>query len=512
MSDSSGVLIGLDVGTTNTKAVVFRPERGDVSAVAARPTPYTPETGPTREIEPEALWATVAACLREVVAVTSGPIQAVGVASMAEAGVPLDAAGRPLYRIIPWYDPRTEPQLRRTLAEVGAERLFRVTGQASRHVYSLYKLQWLRENQPGAFRALRRWLSVADYVVWRLTGAAATDPSLASRTMLFDQRRRAWSAEQLDLAGVATEQLPVVLPSGATAGRVTEPAAQATGLPVGVPVAVGGHDHLCGAVAAGGIAPGQVVDSIGTAESVVVPVGGYRDDVRLGQGRICSYAHVVPGLFVIQGGMALSGGALAWLAERLYPGAPDPITGALAAAEVVPPGSDGLLFYPYLGGNGAPVGDENVAAGFIGLRSQHEPGHLVRALLEGVAFGIRDTLDVIGDVVGEVAPPIRVVGGGARSPLWLQIRADVLGLPVEAVEVPEAVAVGAALLAGVGAGVFADAGEAAAAVKREAARFAPDARARPLYEQLYREGYRVLYPALKPIFATLNELRSSGGG
>ncbi len=497
------VLVGLDVGTTNTKAVAFDPATGHVVAVASRPTPYQDVGRGEREIDPTELWDGVAACLGEVMAAAPGPALAVGIASMAEAGVPLGVDGRPLSRIIPWYDPRTEPQLRWVLSHRDPLRLFQLTGMAHRNVYTLYKILWLREHAPDVVRALDRWLSVADFVGWQLTEVAATDPTLASRTMFYDQRARGWSAEMLDLAGLREDQLPRLAPSGAVIGVVTPEAARATGLPVGVPVGIGGHDHLCGALAVGAVRPGQVVDSMGTAESLVFPTAEYRGDDLFRRCRICCYAHVVPGQFVIQAGMPLSGGGLAWIASRLFADAGDPVAAALAAADRAPLGSDGLLYFPYLGGNGSPVGDENVTGAFIGLKATQERGHLVRAVLEGIAQGIRNALEVTESVAGRPSEPIRVFGGGSRSTLWLQIRADVLNRPILGVEVPEAVALGAALLAGVGAGVYPDAAAAAASVDRLTTAYDPDPDRAARYDRRYRQSYLRLYPSLAPVFASL---------
>jgi len=504
MKAREGYLIGLDIGTTNTKAVAFDPARRRVVAVSAHPTPYS-TGGDDRpsEIDPEALWLGVTRVLREVTAASAGPAAAVGIASMAEAGVPLDERGRPLYRIIPWYDVRTEPQLQRVLREHDPIRLFRITGQAPRHVYTLYKILWLREHAPDVFRSLHRWLSISDYVAWRLAGVAATDYSLASRTMFFDQRTRSWSAEMLAIAGLRADQLPEARPAGTIVGTVTAEAAAATGLPAGLPVAIGGHDHLCGAVGAGAIEPGQVVDSIGTAEGMVIPTTAYRDDDLFRQKRICIYAHVLADQYIVQAGMALSGGALSWIADRLFADAPDPVAAALTAAATAPAGAERLLYFPYLGGNGSPVGDENVAGAFIGLRALHERSHLVRAVLEGVAFAVRHSLEVVEQVIGRVPDPIRVIGGGGRSPLWLQIRADVLGRVLLGVEVPEAVALGAALLAGVGAGVFPDVPTAAAAVDRAVTAYEPDPTRHALYDRRFHDSYLQLYPALAPIFTAL---------
>jgi xylulokinase len=497
------VLIGLDVGTTNTKAVAFDPTSGEVIAVASRPTSYVRLANADEEMDPEALWGNVVACLREVTERVRQPARAVGVASMGEAGVPIGTNGQPLDRIIPWYDQRSEPQLDWVHQRIRPERLFEISGQATRCVYGMYKLLWLREHRPETFRAMRRWLSISDYVAWRLTGAAGTDYTLASRTQLFDQRARQWSPELLELVGIRAEQLPPIYPSGAPVGRVTGSAAVATGLPADIPVGIGGHDHICGSLAVGAISPGAVVDSIGTAESVVIPVRDFTNEAHLLAGRLSCFAHVVPGLYVIQGGLARGGGALEWLGHLLFAGEPDPVAVALAAAAEAPVGARQLLYFPYLGGNGAPIGDEHVSGSFVGLQPYHDRGQLVRALLEGVAYAIRATLEVIGDPARDGWPAVRAFGGGSRSPLWLQIRADVLGHPVEGIEVPEAVALGAALLAGVGAGVYSSAGQAAAAPRCPTTRYEPDAARHARYDRIYQEGYRRLYPGLKSIFAAL---------
>jgi xylulokinase len=502
-------LVGLDVGTTNTKAIALDPTTGRIIAVTSQPTPYVEVGNGAREIDPEQLWLAVVSCLNELGERAGGAVLAIGIASMAEAGIPLDAADRPLYRLIPWYDPRTEPQLRNTVARVGAEHLFEVTGMATRHVYSLFKLLWLREHEPSAYRRLRRWLCVSDYVAWRLTGEAATDLSLAARTMLFDQRSGAWSAELLGLVDLTAAQLPRVAPSGTTIGRITAAAAAETGLTVGAAVGIGGHDHLCGALASGVVEPGGVADSLGTAESLVIPVATYHGDDRLRRGRMCCYPYVAPGRFVVQAGMAMSGGGLDWLAHRLFSEAGDPVAAALAAASDVPIGSHGLFYFPYLGGNGSPIGDENVTASFIGLRPTHERGHLVRALLEGIAYGIRDSLQVATEIAQLPEGPIVAFGGGSRSATWLQIRADVIGRPIVAGEVPEAVAVGAALLAGTGAGIFADTADAVARIDRPSVLYEPRSAERDWYDEAYHAVYREIYPALQPVFARMSELAAA---
>ena len=514
MATCSGYLLGVDVGTTSTKAVVYEPAAGRVVAVASRPTAVRHPRPEWSEFDPAEIWRGIVESIREVTAGRAAGVRAVGVASMAEAGVPVDRAGRCLYPIIAWHDPRTEPQASRWVERPGPRRVFEITGQTIQAKFSVNKLLWLREHAPEAFRSIHRWLCVEDFALWKLAGVYATDHSIASRTLAFDQRRLRWSEEMLGLAGLPADLFPSAYPSGTTVGQVTPEAAAETGLPTGAAVVTGGHDHLCGSLAAGVVGPGTLLDSMGTAEGGLLLADRYDPDERLLRSGYCHYAHVIPGQYVILFGLTASGGMLEWLVRQLWPEAGESAVGrdrafaaALAAAEGVPPGSSGVFWLPHLSGIGSPWEDERSKAGVVGLTPAHGRGHLVRALLEGLSYWLRENLDALGEIVavprdGEII----AIGGGTRAALWMRIKADVTGRAVRVVEVPEAAALGAALLAGVGVGTYRSAEEAAASVVRPSTTYEPDPARRVAYDRCYRSVYRELYPALRSVNQRIHEL------
>ena len=509
---------GVDIGTTNTKALVYDPAVGRVVAVASRPTiACHPRPGWT-EFSADEVWRGVVECLREVTSGRRESIAGVAVASMAEAGVPLDSAGRVLYPIIAWHDPRTQPQVDRWRDWVGERRIFAITGQPLQAKFSVNKLLWLRENEPNVSAATRKWLCLEDYINWKLSGEYGISESLASRTMLFDQREKAWSAELLDRAELSADLLSTPHPSGTPIGRVTARAAEETGLPVGAIVATGGHDHLCGSLAAGVTGTGALLDSMGTAEGCVLVANEYAPDERLLRGAYCTYAHVIPGRYVVIFGLNVCGGALDWLVGQLWPeAAASPaarskaFAEALAAAEFVPPGSDGLFCLPHFAGASSPWGDEAGKAAFVGLTTTHSRGHLVRALLEGLSYWLRENLDVLSRIVAiPQGREATAIGGGTRARLLIQTKADVTNRTIRVPDVPEATALGAALLAGLGAGAFASADEAAASVRRPTIVFEPDAERAEKYRRYY-EIYHEIYPALRAVDERIHNAFWSGG-
>ncbi|MCX7671279.1 MAG: FGGY family carbohydrate kinase, partial [Anaerolineae bacterium] len=268
------LLVGLDIGTTTLKAAAYDPEAGRLVALASRPTP-TDHPAPGRsEHDPQALWTAVCACLREVAAATAArPLAGLAIASLAEAGVMLDAAGRPLAPIIAWYDRRSEPQAEWLEQQISEAELHAITGQRAGASFGVCKWLWMREHWPAAAGQMATWLPVPNYILWRLTGERSIDLSQASRMLALDQRRLDWSERILDAVGLRRDQLPRPQPGGTVIGAVTPAAAAETGLPAGMPCALGGHDHLCAAFAAGAYRPGVVADSSGTAQAVscVVP-------------------------------------------------------------------------------------------------------------------------------------------------------------------------------------------------------------------------------------------------
>jgi xylulokinase len=505
------LVAGVDVGTTNTKALLYDLGRGRVVAVASRPT-ITHHPLPVRsEFDAEELWQGAAACMREVMARcdTPGAVAGIAVASMAEAGVPLDPAGRPVSPVIAWYDERTSPQRDRWEATVGPARSYALSGQMMRHTFGAHKLVWLREHEPEAFARIACWIGVADWIAYRLCGVLATDYTLAARTLLFEPGAARWSDDLLAYAGLSRSLLPPALPSGTRLGGVTAAAAAATGLPTGIAVVTGGHDHLCGALAAGVVEPGTVLDSTGTAESLVLVRPSFAPDEETRVAGMASYHHVVPGKYVLLGGLTQSGGLVRWVAEQLWtpPGEEGTAragadTAALfARAAALPRGAEGVVCLPYLLGTGMPHPDPRARAAFVGLRPHHTHAHLLRAALEALGQWLAEGLTTMERLSGtpSLAHDVVAIGGATAMPLWMQIKADTTGRPIRVPELHEAVALGAALLAALGSGLVATAAAACATVRVPTTIYQPDAAAHAFYAGTPREVYRRLYPALREI-------------
>jgi xylulokinase len=491
------LLLGIDVGTTNCKAVVFDP-RGRQLGLGRVPTPCAYPQPNWAEFDAEALWQASAAAVRQALAaIDARRVRAVAVASMGESGVLVDADGQPLCPLIAWYDNRTLTQHRWWLEQVGAAPTFGISGLAPDPIFGVYKLMWLRDNAAEAYAAAQRWLHVADWIAFRLCGVQATDFSLATRTMLLDIRRRAWSDELIGRAGIRASLLPEPLASGTALGGVTRQAADVTGLYPGTLVATGGHDHVCGAFASGIIEAGSCLDSMGTAEAVFLPLDAPLLSDEAARSGLAYGVHVARGRFYALDGLWSGGGALEWALRLLAgpgEGAPD-FERMQQAAAVVPPGSLGVYFLPRLTGGG-----QGAFAGLTGAAGQ---GALARAVFEGLAYEWRAYLEAMEQALGLRATSIGAIGGGTRSPLWMQIKADVLGRPIQVLEAEESVALGAALLAGLAAGAYASEQEATAASRRIGWVVEPDAARALFYEHRYREGYQPFAQALGALHARL---------
>jgi xylulokinase len=497
---NDALLLGIDVGTTNCKALVFD-AAGVQRAAASAPTPVSQPRPGWAEYDPEALWQTVVAVVRQALGQVD-PVRVLGVAvaSMAEAGLLVGAAGQPLHPVIAWYDSRSDPQYRRWLAEFGEERFRPVAGNRPNPVFGVFKLQWLRDHAPEAYTAAARWLHVADYIAFRLCGVQATDYSLATRTMLFDLPRLRWSPELIEAAGLRADLLPQAVAAGTWLGGITPAAAAATGLPARVAVGCGGHDHICGALAAGAYQEGVGLDSMGTAEPAFLSL----DSLRLGDAgntAHCSFsAHVARGKYCAIKGVRSSGAAVAWAGRLLDLGTDQAANyqRMQAAAAQAPPGSRGVFFLARL----APID----RGAFVGLSAQAGPAELARAVYEGLAYEWRAYLEAIEQVTHSRATTIKLIGGGAQTALWVQIKADVLGRPLHVLDLKESTALGAALLAGQAAGMFRDEAEALAALRHAERVVAPDQHSAALYDRCYREVYQRIAPALAEAHRAIADL------
>jgi len=502
------LLLGLDIGTTSIKAQLYDAEIGRIADIASRPTPVEHPTPERSQHDPETLWQTVASCVREVAPGRS--IAGIGVSCFAEAGLPVDAAGSPLYPIIAWYDRRTEPQTAWWEARLSADELHAITGQRVSPSFGVNKWLWIRRNEPAVVARTAKWLSVSDYVLWHLTGEYATDYTMASRTLLLDQRKLGWSQEMLALAGLDARQLPDVLSSGTSIGTVTCQAAAVTGLRVGTPCVLGGHDHLCAALAAGGARSGTVIDSSGTAQALMVVLPAFHTSPWIADHGYACYAHVVPGQYVLKGGLKAMGGAIEWLTRQLA--GPDVGAGRLPYAELEEAAKVGVgrrvgpLWLPHLIGSGTPESDRHSRAALLGVQIEHDRGDLFRGLLESLAFWMRHNLEDMASLTGEPARDVTLLGGTTRLTLLTQMKADVLNLPVSISNVPQAAATGAALLAGLGTGLFATPEAALDSLRYDHTVITPNAEWAEWYGHLYEEVYRRLYSSVRDVHHSLERI------
>jgi xylulokinase len=371
------------------------------------------------------------------------------------------------------------------------------------------KIVWMRRHEPDLYARIRRILLPKDYARYRLTGECASDVADASGTSLFDVRRRTWSPQMVEALEVPPAWLPRVVESPVITGTVSAEAAGQCGLEAGTPVVGGAGDQAAHAVGTGIVRPGLVSATIGTSGVVFAHLDTAQVDPL---GRLHTFCHAVPFRWHVMGVMLSAGGSLRWLRDSLkseawYRGAADPYDAMSAEAAAVPPGSEGLIFLPYLAGERTPHADPYARGAFVGLNLRHRRGHLIRAVLEGVAMGLRDSLEIVRSM-GSPVTEIRASGGGARSALWRQILADVFQTEVVTVTVEEGAAYGAALLAGAGCGVFASVESACEATISTGERIVPDAERTRVYAETY-EVYRNLYPAIRASMHTLSALAIS---
>jgi xylulokinase len=490
--------LGLDVSTTATKAVLVD-ERGNVLGVGS--SAYGLETPRPRwaEQDPD-LWCraaqeSIAQALEEA-GLEGVAIGGIGLTGQMHGLVLVDESGRPLRPAILWNDQRAAAQCDEMRERLGLERLVRITGNDAFPGFTAPKLLWVRRHEPEIYARIHRVLLPKDYLRFFLTGGYATDRAGAGGTLLLDLESRDWSPELLAAFDIPPEWLPPTHEGTATTGVVSAQAAQITGLAAGTPVVGGGGDQAAQAVGVGAVASGGVALTLGTSGVVFAASERPLFEAR---GRLHAFPHAVPGRWHVMGVMLSAAGSLAWYRDTLATDTEYEVL--MEGAAAVEPGSEGLTFLPYLSGERTPHAAPFARAAFVGLTLRHGRDHMTRAVLEGVAFGLRDNLALMGSVGLDAPSEVRVSGGGARSPVWRQILADVLGVELVSTQTVEGAAFGAALLAGVGAGAWSSVDEACAACVRtgEATRSRPEVTA--AYAPIY-ERFRALYPALEPHFST----------
>ncbi len=502
-------LLGIDVGTGGTRALVIDETGAIIASATSEHVPFaSPQTG-WAEQDPADWWRAAREAIAQVLGqpgMSSDSIAAVGFSGQMHGSTLLDGKGDVVRPALLWCDQRTDAQCREITETIGQARLIELTLNPALTGFTLPKLLWVREKEPSLWDRVQSVLLPKDYVRYRLTGAKATDVADASGTLLLDVSKRAWSDTMLRELDLDPSLLPEVYESPEITSSVSREGAEATGLKVGTPVVAGGGDQAAGAVGMGIVRPGAVSATIGT--SGVVFAATDRPALERG-GRVHTFCHAVPGRWHVMGVTLSAGQSLRWFRDRFgvqgtVPNGttsvplgtvPDPYDLLTEEAARVPAGSDGVLWAPYLMGERTPHLDPHARAALVGLAGSHSRGHIVRAILEGVAFSLKDTFTLFEEMQVPVGT-VRLGGGGARSPLWRQIQADVYGYPVETVEAEEGAAYGAALLAGVGAGVWKTVDAACDSVVRVASRTAPNSENRATLARQY-ERFRALYPALR---------------
>ncbi len=493
------VLIGSDIGTSSAKTVAVD-TAGRVLAVAAQEYAVdTPRPG-WAEQSPELWMQAVVNTMRRAVTlagVAPESVQAIGLSGQMHGTVCLGARGDALRPAIIWADQRAAAQVADVYRRIGRVQLAAWTANPLATGFMLATWLWLREHEPQTEQATAYFLLPKDYVRYRLTGEIGTELSDAASTLLFDTAGRRWSAPLLDALGLDAGRLPPVHPSVAVAGGLCAEMAAVTGLLPGTPVIQGGSDQALQALGHGVIAPGVMSSTIGTGGQVFAPTAHPAADPDL---RLHCFCHVLPDMWHFESAMLAAGLSLKWLRDTLLP---EMTYQDLAdAAQTVPPGAEGLFFLPYLAGERTPHMDPQARGGFVGLTLRHTRAALARAVMEGVVFGMRQGIDLMR-ALGVRAERIVASGGAAQHPLWLQLQADCFAVPIYRTATVEAAATGAALLAGVGVGLYADAAEAV----RRAVRWLPDA-VEPIPANVARYAallpvFSQLYPALRPFFHAL---------
>ena len=487
-------LLAIDAGTTHCKAGLFD-EEGSALALATRPTP-TQRSAEGYAYDPEALWQQVVRAIQDVLQQHPATVTGIGVSSMAETGLLLDDTGVARTEFIPWFDRRTVPQADRLRRLCDVQERFYITGMRPSYKSAVAKLLWLQE-QDAELLMGATWLSVADYLAFRLTGTRATDYSLAGRTYGYDIDSKAWDEEWLEAIGLSANLFPEVVPSGTVIGRVPPETAAATGLSPGASVVIGGHDHVCAAFAAGAIRSHTIFDSMGTAETLM---GGLTQRELRGndyESGLMFGCHTARHRFYWMGGLSTSGGSIEWLRAILGdpPLSYDALQQMLDGPAQEP--SD-ILYFPYLAGSGSPHSDEQVRGAFVGLSSEHSRADLLQAVLEGTAYEMEWIRRTAAETTGSEAERIMVAGGGTRNRRWLQIKADVSGRPLTVLDNTEATLQGAALLAGLGSGLYNAEQEALALPSLgQGEVIEPDLQRHEQYRHLFETGYCPLQAPLR---------------
>jgi xylulokinase len=495
------LLLGVDISTTGAKALLID-QNGEVIASATTPLTLQTPRPLWSEQNPEEWWQGIKKSIQEVLAGRASAaesIAAIGLTGQMHGLVMLDETGQVLRPAILWNDQRTAAQCDQIRERIGQQRLIRISGNDALTGFTAPKILWVQEHEPEVFAQTRHVLLPKDFIRYRLTGEFAMDKAGGSGTILFDLQARTWSEELLEELDLPREWFPPTFEGPEISGQISRLAAEATGLKAGTPVVGGAGDQAAGATGVGAVEPGIIALTLGTSGVVFAPTESALIEP---EGRLHAFCHSSPGRWHFMGVMLSAAGSLQWYRDTI---APKMSFDALVdEAGQIPPGSEGLIFLPYLTGERTPYPDPYARGAWIGLTIRHERAHMTRAVLEGVAFGLKDSFELIRAAGLGVISQVRISGGGAKSQLWQQILADSLGVELVTVNTTEGAAFGTALLAGVGAGIYSSVPEACQQMISLTGSTPPSGDL-AAYQDFYPQ-YKALYPALADQFRAIAEI------
>lgn len=509
-------LMGIDLGSTSLKVVIYDLQ-GNAVSIASRPTerhnPY-PDHPDWAIWLPEQIWGGVCESLKEAVGRIGDPeaIKGIAVTGMGMDGVPIDKDGNWLYPFISWHCPRTESQHRWWIEHIGPERQFEIGGNQIWVFNTALRLLWMAEHEPDILEKTEKWLLIEDFINFMLCGKYGTDHSMASTTLLFDQRKRVWSDELIRKSGIDRRLLCDPRPSGTPLGQVTAKAAKTTGLAEGTPVVLGGHDYCCGTLPVGAFEPGVVLDVTGTWEIVVTALSEpvLRPEVR--QMGIPVHSHVASSDLWSIMAAAVAADMLEWFRgqfgseKKLTDGEDaDAWSDLMRLAETSPPGANGVMFLPHMSGSHCPVVDHQSMGAFVGLRNIATKGDMLRAIIEGLNYQFMQIVNGLEKSLGVKPERFVAIGGATRNEFWMQNKADMIGKPIETPEIEEPTPLGAAILAGIGVGLYADVQEAYERVHKPGKVYEPDLKLTEKYHQWF-ETFEGIYPSLKDLNSRMRSL------
>lgn len=511
----SRFMIGIDLGTSGAKSVLLE-ESGEVKATAKSEYGLSRPREGWAEQDPEDWWEGIGKSVRaamEKSGVEPERVEALALSGQMHGSVFLDSRGSVIRPPILWNDTRTTSQCETIKERIGEERLRELVGNPILEGFTAPKLLWLRDNEPENYRKLDTLLLPKDYIVYRLTGKRSTEISDAAGTVLFNVKKKEWEEEVLRKLDLDGKVLPTVRESVDPVGNLTAEASDKLGLPEETLVIAGGADNACSAVGNGITQEGRLLASIGSSGVVLAHTDSMQVDEK---SRLHSFNHARPDSWYLMGVMLSAGLSFRWF-SRSFGKLEEAVSEGIKAdsydlltreASTVPPGAGKLIFLPYLNGERTPHADPNARGVFFGLTDSHRKGHLVRAILEGISFGLRDSLELIK--AKDIEPEeVRITGGGAKSNLWTQIQANIFGYKIKQTSINEGPAFGAALLAGVGAGIFKNVDEAIKETVNARTVARPNREKEQLYNQLY-EIYKSLYSSLEEDYERLANIESPG--